>query len=531
MSVSPARDTPYPNDEGSPSGRSTDDDELQTFGYKQTLERSLGGFSTFAAGFSCISIMTGLFELFGFGFSNGGPAAWWTWVVVFGGQLLVALCFAELAGRYPLAGSVYQWSKRVSGVRLSWMSGWLLTIGLLVTVAGVAVAWQVILPQISLHFELIGGASDAGSYSTKAGAENAIILGSILVAFTTIVNILGVKVISRINNFGVLAELVGSLALIVALLVHAHRSPAVVLHSQGAGAGHSWGLFGALLIGGLMGAWTFIGFDTAGTVAEETKDPRRNAPPAIWRALITSFVVGGLLIMVALMAVHNVHDKNIGLLGLPYIVKQALGNTVGNIFLIDVAVAITVCCLAIQTAGIRMLFAMARDGLLPFGAGIARVSERARVPVVPALIVGVVAEMLLAINIANQSAFTTLIAVAVILFYLAYLGVTLPLLVARVSGRWPRSDHGPYFKMGKIGMLVNGGAVVYGAFAAFSIAWPRTAVYGDAHWYFHYGAYLFIALVLVAGGVCYRAVAGKNVATMVTEHAAGTEPVLGEIAQ
>jgi len=49
-----------------------------------------------AAGFSYISIMTGVFELFFFGFGSGGPAFIWTWPAVFAGQMLVALCFAEL---------------------------------------------------------------------------------------------------------------------------------------------------------------------------------------------------------------------------------------------------------------------------------------------------------------------------------------------------------------------------------------------------------------------------------------------------
>src|SRR5919108_4150403 len=67
--------------------------ELAEFGYKQELERSLGSFSSFAAGFSYISILTGVFQLFFFGFATGGPAFLWTWPMVFIGQLLVALCF------------------------------------------------------------------------------------------------------------------------------------------------------------------------------------------------------------------------------------------------------------------------------------------------------------------------------------------------------------------------------------------------------------------------------------------------------
>src|ERR1017187_5342112 len=206
----------------------------------------------------------------------------------------------------------------------------------------------------------------------------------------------------------------------ILLIFHFQRGPGIVNHTLGTGAGHSSGYFGAFPIGGIMSAYVMYGFDTAGTLAEETNDPRRAAPPAIIRALITAAVIGALLILFALMSVKNINDKNIVLLGLPYIIKQALGNTTGNVFLIDSALAITVCTLAVCTACIRMLFSMARDGRLPFGSQIARVSGRARVPIIPALFVGLMALILLALNIANQSAFATLTSVAIIMFYLPY---------------------------------------------------------------------------------------------------------------
>src|SRR4030081_301730 len=110
-----------------------DSHELAGFGYKQELDRSLGNFSSFAAGFSYISILTGVIQLFAFGFLFAGPAVWWTWLIVFGGQMLVALCFAEMAGQFPLAGSVYQWSKRVGSDFSSWMTGWIYVAGSIVT--------------------------------------------------------------------------------------------------------------------------------------------------------------------------------------------------------------------------------------------------------------------------------------------------------------------------------------------------------------------------------------------------------------
>jgi urea carboxylase system permease len=509
-----------------PGPASADSDELAGFGYRQELDRSLSSFSSFAAGFSYISILTGVFELFGFGFANGGPAVWWSWFIVFAGQMAVALCFAEMAGQFPLAGSVYQWSKRIGSDAVSWMTGWILIIGSIVTVAAVAVAWQVVLPQVSTHLQFIGSAANAGTYSTPDGAKNALILGAILVVFATIINLLGVRVMAMLNNIGVIAELIGSTILVILLIFHFHRGVGVVGHTLGTGAGHQWGYFGAFLVAGIMSAYVMYGFDTAGTLAEETNDPRRKAPMAIVRALATAAFIGALMILFALMSVKNINDKNIPLLGLPYIIKQALGNTLGNIFLIDSALAITVCTLAVVTACIRMLFSMARDGRLPLGHHIARVSGRRRVPIVPALLVGGLSLILLVVNIANQSAFLTLTSVAIIMFYLPYLAVTGSMLYRRLRGEWPRAEHGPYFNMGRWGLPVNIFAVAYGTLTAFEIAWPRAAVYGTK-WYFRFGAYEFIGAMSAIGLAYYLFVQRHKGEAILESHRAAVEEQIG----
>src|ERR1022692_361767 len=476
-------------------GNVSDSHELAGFGYKQELDRSLGSFSAFAAGFSYISILTGVTALFGLAYGFAGPGVWWTWPGVIIGQGLVALCFMELAAQYPIAGSVYQWSKQLSGPFGSWMTGWIYIVGAIVTITAVAIDWQVVLPQITTSFQFLGHASDAGFTSTKGGAENALLLGGILIAITTIINMLGVKLMSRINNVGVIAELVGSTILIILLLFHLHHSPAVIVHSYGYGAGHPWGYFGALLVGGIVSAYVMYGFDTAGTLAEETNDPRRHAPPAIIRAIAAAAIIGGLVILLGVMSNKNIADKNIGLLGLPYVIKNAFGNTTGNVFLADTALAIFVCCLAVQTATIRMLFSMARDNRLPFGSAVARVSGHRKVPIVPALVTGFLTLVILAINVGNQSAFYVLTSLAIIMFYLAYLGVTLPMLIRRFRGTWPKKDYGPYFSLGRWGMLVNILAVLYGVLVTINLMWPRNAIYnavGKAHWYWQWSPEIFV---------------------------------------
>ena len=277
-----------------------------------------------------------------------------------------------------------------------------------------------------------------------------------------------------------------------------------MFNTLGLGEGHKWGYFGAFIIGGIMSAYVMYGFDTAGTLAEETNDPRRNAPPAIIKALATASVIGGVMILVrADGGRRHPRQEHRAAAACPTSSSRRWASTVGNIFLIDSAIAITVCCLAVHTSCIRMMFAMARDGRLPFGPQVARVSGRGKVPIVPAIVVGFCAIVLLAINIGNQSAFLALTSVAIIMFYLAYLCVTGPLLLRRLRGTWPTPEHGTYFSLGRWGVLVNVFAVVYGAIVAFNIAWPRTDVYnaiGPHHWYFQWAAYLFIGGVMLIGG-------------------------------
>jgi amino acid transporter len=180
-----------------------------------------------------------------------------------------------------------------------------------------------------------------------------------------------------------------------------------------------------------------------------------------------------------------------------------------------------------------MLFSMARDGRLPGGNSLARVSGRAKVPIVPALFVGTCALALLAINLANQSAFLTLTSVAIVMFYLPYLAVTGSMLYRRIKGQWPRAEHGPYFSLGRFGFAINLFAVVYGAIVAFNIAWPRADVYG-AKWYFKFGAYEFIGVFFIIGCLYYFLVQRhKSDAELEEAHAATptlADEHLGEVA-
>lgn len=365
---------------------------MDSFGYKSELTRSLGKFHTFAAGISYISILTGTFQLFYLGVGAGGPAYWWSWPMVFLGQLMIALNFAELAGKYPVAGSVYNWSKRIGNKHVAWLAGWFMLVASVLALAAVVLAEQRTIPHVSHVFQFIG---DADNPSATDFAENAVLIGGALILVSTIINAFGVKLMSRINSTGVVIELFAAVALIIALALHFARGPRVVLDTQGHGAGQAGGYLGAFLVASLASAYVMYGFDTAATLGEETINPRQNAPKAVMRALIWSFVLGGLILLFALMAAKDLNAPEITTIGIQYILLNVLGDVLGKTFLIAVIIAVMVCALAVHTAAVQMAFAMARDTNLPFSKQIAKISPRFGTPLFPVVAVGVIAALVL----------------------------------------------------------------------------------------------------------------------------------------
>ena len=484
-----------------------DGDHLAGFGYRQQLDRSLGGFASFAAGVSYISILTGTFQLFYFGFGAGGPAYVWSWPLVFVGQLMVALCFAELAARYPVAGSLYNWTKRLGNRTTAWMAGWMMLTASIVTLSATVLAYQITLPQLWSGFQLVGDGT--GTYDV---AVNAVVLGSALIVFTTLVNVFGVKLMSRINSAGVFVELVAAVLIIVLLAAHATRGPEVVLDTAGTGTGQDLGYLGAFLVAALASGYVMYGFDTASSLGEETVDPRRTAPMAILRAVTASFVLGGLILLFGLMAVEDIRDPQLSSSsgGLQYVLLQAAGSGVGRVFLLAIVVAITVCCLAVHTATIRMTFGMARDNNLPGAARLARVHPRYKTPVAPAVLIGALSIGILLVNIRQPQIFTVITSIAVVMIYLSYLLVTVPMLISRLRGRWPLPEGAAgrgHFSLGRWGLPVNVLAVLWGAGMAINLGWPRREVYNAVEpyrWYLQWGAAVFIGAIALIGLGYYR---------------------------
>lgn len=495
----------------------SDDSGMEDFGYKESLDRSIGKFASFAAGVSYISILTGTFQLFYFGFGSAGPAYLWSWPIVFVGQVAVALCFMELAARYPVAGSVYNWSKQLGSRLVGWSSGWLMLTASIVTLAAVVLALQLNLPRLWDGFQIIGDGTGEYDFAT-----NAVLLGTIMIVFTTTVNALGVRLMAMINSSGVFIELIAAVLIAIILAANATRGPQVFFSTHGYGAGEAGGYLGAFLVASLASGYVMYGFDTASSLGEETVEPRRTAPKAILRAVLASFVIGGAILAFAVMAAPDLADPQIGSSsgGLQYIVEQVMWGPLGTIFLCCIVIAVTVCSLAVHTAAIRLTFAMARDNALPFGEKLARVHPRTQTPVIPAVLIGVLAALILVVNIGQPKIFTVLTSIAIIMIYLAYLMVTGPMLARRLRGQWPPKELavGGYFTMGRWGLVVNIVAVVWGVGMALNLAWPRASVYG-VPWYNTWGAFVYIGAILGAGLAWYGIKGRKRIGTLAS-HAA-----------
>ena len=204
--------------------------------------------------------------------------------------MAVALCFMELAAKYPVAGSVYNWSKKLGSRIVGWSSGWLMLTASIVTISAVVLAYQLNLPRLWSGFQIIGDGT--GEYDFAA---NAVVLGTILIVFTTVINALGVKLMAMINSAGVFIELIAAVPdRDHPGVQHQPRARRSSSQTNGYGAGRELAaISGAFLIASLASGYVMYGFDTASSLGEETVEPRRTAPKAILRAILASFVIGG----------------------------------------------------------------------------------------------------------------------------------------------------------------------------------------------------------------------------------------------
>src|SRR3954464_12127920 len=340
-----------------PSAPVMDDDaRLASFGYKPQLNRVLGFFSNFAVAFTYLSPMVGIYSLFILGVGTGGPSYIWLTLIPLIGMLFVALVFGELASHYPVAGGMYQWAKFSVGPKFGWFVGWFYGIALLVTVASVDVG--VVSYFTALTHNWFG-------WNLNPAAHGTILwITLLLLAIQTSLNITGASVMARIARFGVYVEVAGTAGIALILWIHGfHHNLSFLFHSDGVQHAHTnplglnfhGSLVAAALVAVLAPVYIFYGFESAGDIAEETKDAGRQVPRTMRLALIWGGVFSLILTAGLLLATpaHNAVGATVNGGGVPFILGQ-LPEWVQDVTLLLIIYAFFSCGTSVQGAGSRL---------------------------------------------------------------------------------------------------------------------------------------------------------------------------------
>ncbi|WP_214403789.1 APC family permease [Pseudonocardia lacus] len=383
------------------------------FGYAQQFPRVLRRFALFAVAFSIVSITTGIFVNYSYGLLAMGPAAIWLWPVAAVGQLLVVLVLAELAGHVPLAGANYQWAARLVSSKFGYLVG---ALGVLYSAVG--------LPGIMLV-----GLAPLTATVLGLDAEDGRLLVFIAVLALVVaylVNIIRVQLAARVNNVAVFAEIIGTVLLSLVVFFAWVRGG-----SSAPDGGHGVGflftvvtdqpLFAAIVGASLVGVFTLVGFEAAADLAEEAVDARRTVPRAMILSVVVSSVLGMLALVGFTLAIPDLALVSDSPVPLAVIAQYWLGDAATGLFLIIVIFSMFALAVVGAAANSRLLFAMARDNLLPFSAALRTVNPRTGTPV-PALLTSLgVCLVLLAYGSIDGDAFAVLIGATALVPYLVYL--------------------------------------------------------------------------------------------------------------
>ncbi len=478
-----------------------DTKDLATFGYKQELHRTLGFFSSFAAAFSYISPSTGIFTLFAFGLVSLGGVFIWSWPVVAIGQFIVALNFAEVSSHYPVAGSVFQWTKYLAGRPYAWFTGWIYIFAGILTVTAVVV---------TLPLTVLPALDNMGWHVDAGALHDQIMVAAITLIVITVLNIFSVKLVAVINNTGVFFEIVGMVVFaLIMLIVHHHQPISVVTNSGGIHV-----TLPAFFAAMFMSLFVIYGFDTASTLAEETRDPRRKAPQAVLSSVAGAFVIGGIFLLALLMAIPNLGIAIKQSWGPAQIIDANFDKFWATVYLVVVSCAIFVCCLAIMAATVRLCFGMARDNRLPASKALAKVHPTLYTPIWSCIAVAVIA----AVPMLKYAGAGIVAIAATAMIYLSYFLGNLAIVWARAHG-WPKVK--TPFVLGRWGMLVNVLALVYGGAMLINFAWPRAASNPEPNqtagalslgiaWLNKIPILYTVLLFVVVIGVLYYAVSERN---------------------
>jgi amino acid transporter len=432
--------------------------DLGALGYAQELFRTMGGFSNFAISFSIISILTGAVTLYSHGLVMGGPAEMaFGWPIVSVFTLAVALSLAELSSSMPTSGAMYHWACRLGGKGWGWFTAWFNIIGQLATLAGIDYGCALfVTPLVGL----------------PTTATNVLIVYAGVLLSHGLINHLGIRLVSRLNDLSVTVHIVGVVAIVGALFLFAPKQPIGFFFARVTNNTNGWPYWWAFVVGLLQAQWTFTGYDASASVSEETVDPRRRVPWGIVMAVVVSAVMGYVLLIALTLAIRDIpgvlNARDASGHEIPAVIAiltTALGERAGGLVTGLAAMAMWFCGLSAVTWTSRVVYAFARDGGMPASAVWKRVSARYLTPA-PAIWLSVVVALVATISSGTYAVVTS---ISVIGLYVSYI---VPVWLAwRARGSAGAVLRGPWH-LGRFGSVINIVAMTWVAFITVILAIP-----------------------------------------------------------
>ncbi|WP_050614566.1 amino acid permease [Bacillus testis] len=378
----------------------------------QGLKRELGAFDLTMLGVGAV-IGTGIFVLTGTGAVQAGPALAISFVIAALACLFAALAYAEFASTVPISGSVYTYTYATLGEFFAWIIGWDLILEYLLAVSAVSVGWsgyfQSFLSGIGLD---LPKALTAAPGAVK-GATTYMNLPAILIVIAiTFVLSIGIKESKRLNNMMVLFKIAVVLLFIIVAIFYVKPANWVPFMP--------FGFKGVFSTAALL-FFAFVGFDAVASAAEETKNPAKDLPKGIITSLAICAVlyVAVSLIMTGVVpypAFSQALDRPVAL-----VLQMAGQNWVAGVISVGAVFGMTTVMLVMLYGQTRIMYAMARDGLMP--PFLSKIHKKYKTPYGATWIFGLIAaglggfvpldELASLVNIGTLSAFT-LISVAVL---------------------------------------------------------------------------------------------------------------------
>ncbi|WP_283139497.1 amino acid permease [Rhizohabitans arisaemae] len=329
--------------------------------------------------------------------ATAGPGVILSFMIAGIAALLAALCFAELSSTLPTSGSAYTFTYVIFGEVWAWIIGWALVLEMELAAAVVARAWSLYAAGTLKGLGITIPEPFAGMVGQPEGFDLFALF--ILVVLTATVA-LGARIGLRALWFMVIAKLV-AIGLVI-VVGFKHFNPAniadLVVPSQtgtvtpdtvlGAltGTTSSFGWFGIFAAAPAI-TFAYLGFDIVATASEEAEDAPRSVPQGMIRSLAIATV---LYIAVAVVMVGMVrYDKIDPKTPLPSAFQTAGEGFMPHVIGLGAVLGLTTVILVLLVGQTRVIFSMARDGLLP--GGLAEISKGFRTPTKATLFIGAVA--------------------------------------------------------------------------------------------------------------------------------------------